>query len=132
MGAVRRAAGMAAQDPEGRVAAQSRAGLLAKLPLQRRWDGLAREQQEAHIDRRPGDLGGAEQGGIVSLVDHRTPDLGAGRLRMIADLLPLPVPLPPDLRMARPKADPGAGDQQVQVRMLYGLVPSAGFEPAHL
>ena len=24
--------------------------------------------------------------------------------------------------MARPKADPGAGDQQVQVRMLYGLV----------
>src|SRR6266511_2256381 len=52
-------------------------------------------------------VGGAEQGGIVSLVDHRTPDLGAGRLRMIADLLPLPVPLPPDLRMARPKADPG-------------------------
>src|SRR6266508_4139098 len=42
MGAVRRAAGMAAQDPEGRVAAQSRAGLLAKLPLQRRLEGLAR------------------------------------------------------------------------------------------
>ena len=42
------------------------------------------------------------------------------------------IPLPPDLGVARAQPDPGAGDQQIQVRMLYGLVPSAGFEPAHL
>ena len=32
------------------------------------------------------------------------------------------VPLPPDLRMPRMEPDAGTGDQQVQVRMLYGLV----------